>query len=245
MLIALVATAVLVPSTPRPARTTSLLAPLRALRHRSLLTMGLAALAYNWGFFTLLGFAPYPMDLGVHQLGLVFFAWGLLVAASGVLVAPRLQARFGTAPTMYVVFAALAVDLGVMAAGVGTPAVVVGATIASGAFIGVNNTLMTQAVMLVSPVERPVASSAYGFLRFIGGGLAPFFAGRMAAASGFGLPFWVASGSFVVAIAVLATGHRLLAAAEAGSAHADADEREQLSDSAREIPSAAVVSEVG
>ena len=34
-----------------------------------------------------------------------------------------------------------------------------------------------QAVMLVSPVERPVASSAYGFVRFIGGGLAPFAAG--------------------------------------------------------------------
>lgn len=245
MLIALVATAVLVPPTPRPERTTSLLAPLKALRHRSLLTMGLAALAYNWGFFTLLGFAPYPMGLGVHQLGLVFFAWGLLVAAFSVLVAPRLQARFGTAPTMYAVFAALAVDLAVMAAGVGTPAVVVGATIASGAFIGINNTLMTQAVMLVSPVERSVASSAYGFLRFIGGGLAPFFAGRMAAASGFGLPFWVASGAFLVAIAVLATGHRLLTAAEAGAPRTDADEREQLADSAREVPSAAVVSEVG
>ncbi len=28
--------------------------------------------------------------------------------------------------------------------------------------------------MTVSPVERPVASSAYGFVRFIGGGLAPY-----------------------------------------------------------------------
>jgi MFS family permease len=32
----------------------------------------------------------------------------------------------------------------------------------SSAFVGLNNTLTTQAVMLVSPVERPVASAAYG-----------------------------------------------------------------------------------
>lgn len=34
--------------------------------------------------------------------------------------------------------------------------------VAAGALIGINNTLTTQAVMLVSPVERPVASAAYG-----------------------------------------------------------------------------------
>ena len=45
--------------------------------------------------------------------------------------------------------------------------------IVAGVFIGVNNTLTTQAVMIVAPVERPVASAAYGFVRFIGGGLAP------------------------------------------------------------------------
>jgi len=227
MTLALALTLLLVPSAPRPARPTPVLASLKALRHRSLLTMGLAALAYNWGFFTLLGYAPYPMELGVHELGLVFFAWGLLVAAFSVWVAPRLQARFGTAPTMYAVFAALAVLLGVIAAGIHYPAVVIAATIASGAFIGVNNTLMTQAVMLVSPVERPVASSSYGFLRFIGGGLAPFVAGQLTAASGgFALAFWVGAGSLVVAIAVLATGHRMLARAEASApaAHGDVPE---------------------
>jgi nucleoside recognition membrane protein YjiH len=35
------------------------------------------------------------------------------------------------------------------------------AVIVSGAFIGLNNTLTTQAVMLVSPVERPIASASY------------------------------------------------------------------------------------
>ena len=218
MLLALVATATLVPSTPKPAHPTPLLAPLRALRHRSLLTMGLAALCYNWGFFPLLGYAPYPMELNAHRLGLVFFGWGLLVAAFSVVVAPRLQARFGTARTMYAVFAALAVVLAVIAAGVDSPRTVIVATIVSGAFIGINNTLMTQAVMLVSPVERPVASSAYGFLRFIGGGLAPFVAGKLAERFSLHVPFYVGAAAFLVAIAVLATGHRLLTDAERSAA---------------------------
>ena len=39
----------------------------------------------------------------------------------------------------------------------------------SGAFIGNNNTLITEAVMGAAPVERPVASAAYSFVRFCGG----------------------------------------------------------------------------
>lgn len=179
MAVALVATLAFVPSLPKPKHVVSPIAPLKALRHRGLLTMGIMALLYNWGFFTMLGYAPYPMELSAHELGLVFTGWGLLVAAFSVFVAPRLQARYGTAPVLYANLLGLGIVMAVIAAGVGTPTVVIVAVIVSGAFIGINNTLTTQAVMLVSPVERPVASSAYGFLRFIGGGLAPFV-GRQA-----------------------------------------------------------------
>src|SRR6267142_137003 len=79
----------------------------------------------------------------------------------------------------------------IIAIGVNTPSAVIGAVIVSGAFIGINNTLTTQAVMLVSPVERPVASSAYGFVRFIGGGLAPFVAGKLADATNLSVPFYL------------------------------------------------------
>ena len=41
--------------------------------------------------------------------------------------------------------------------------------IVAGAFLGVINTLMTQTVMESAPVERPVASAAYSFVRFCGG----------------------------------------------------------------------------
>ncbi|MFD0997478.1 MFS family permease [Pseudoclavibacter chungangensis] len=212
--IALVATLLFVPRTPAPVEKVSLAAPLRALGHRGLLTMGIVALLYNWGFFTMLGYAPYPMHLDALRLGLVFTGWGLLVALFAVVVAPRLQRRFGTVPVLYANLACLAVVMAAIAIGVDTSAVVITAVIASGACIGVNNTFMTQAVMLVSPVERSVASSAYGFVRFIGGGLAPWIAGVIADASGPAIAFVVGAAAFVIAIPVLASGHRLLAAAE-------------------------------
>ncbi|GHE76057.1 MFS transporter [Streptomyces spiralis] len=215
MAVALVATLAFVPSLPKPKRPTSPIAPLKALRHRGLLTMGIMALLYNWGFFTMLGYAPYPMKLSAHELGLVFTGWGLLVAAFSVFFAPRLQARYGTAPVLYANLLGLGIVMAVIAAGVATPTTVIVAVIVSGAFIGINNTLTTQAVMLVSPVERPVASSAYGFLRFIGGGLAPYVAGKLADATDLSVPFYLGAATFLLAIPVLASGHRLLRQAEA------------------------------
>ncbi len=221
MAIALIATLVFVKPTPRPAEKISLGAPLKALKHRGLRTMGLMALLYNWGFFTMLGYAPYPMELGAHELGLVFTGWGILVALFAVFFAPRLQRRFGTAAVLYANLAGLAIVMAVIAIGVNTPVVVMVAVIASGAFIGINNTLTTQAVMMVSPVERSVASSAYGFVRFIGGGLAPFVAGKIAEATDQSVAFWVGAAAFVVAIPVLASGHGFIRRAEQAQAEDD------------------------
>jgi ACDE family multidrug resistance protein len=81
-----------------------------------------------------------------------------------------------------------------------------------------NNTLTTQAVMLVSPVERPVASAAYGFVRFIGGGLAPFAAGKLAEHFDLHVPFLVGAVAVVIGIGVLSTGHRMLTSADADMA---------------------------
>jgi MFS family permease len=216
MAIALIATLVLLDATPKPARPTSLSAPLKALRHRGLLTMSITALFYNWGFFTMLGFAPFPMGLSAIQLGFVFFGWGLLVAFFSVIGAPRLQIHFGTARSLYAALGLFAVDLVVMSIWADRLAVLVVTVIVSGAFIGINNTLTTQAVMLVSPVERPVASAAYGFVRFLGGGLAPFAAGQLAEHFNLHVPFAVGAVAVVAAVLVLSTGHRMLDAADAG-----------------------------
>jgi MFS family permease len=216
MAIALVATLVLLDATPTPAHRTALSAPLRALRHRGLLTMSITALLYNWGFFTMLGFAPFPMGLSAIKLGFVFFGWGLLVAFFSVVGAPRLQGGFGTARSLYGALSLFAVDLAVMAIWADRLPVLIATVIMSGAFIGINNTLTTQAVMLVSPVERPVASAAYGFVRFLGGGLAPFAAGKLAEHFDVHVPFAVGAVAVVAAVLVLSSGHRMLAAADAG-----------------------------
>jgi MFS family permease len=222
MAIALLATVVLVRPQPKPARKTSVLDPIRALRHRGLLVMSLTALCYNWGFFTVLGYAPFPMRLSAMKLGLVFTGWGLLVAVFAVFGAPWLQRRFGLARTLYGNLALFAVNVLVIAIFVNAQAVLIVAVIVAGVFIGVNNTLTTQAVMMVSPVERPVASAAYGFVRFIGGGLAPYAAGRLVEHTNIHVPFAIGAGVIVVGIAILTTGHRDLANAERRQAEVDA-----------------------
>ena len=77
---------------PPAARATSLAEPFRALRHRSLLTVALTALLYNFGFFTLLAFTPFPLAMGPRQIGFIFFGWGLLLAFTSVFVAPACSA---------------------------------------------------------------------------------------------------------------------------------------------------------
>ena len=220
MAIALVATVVLVEKTPRPATKTSLAAPFKALRHRGLLIMALTALCYNWGFFTILGYAPFPMELSPIRLGLVFCGWGICVALFAVFGAPWLQERFGIAKTMYVnLFLFALISLGIAIWTLNKPALIV-LVIVSGIVCGVNNTVTTQAVMTVSPVERPVASAAYSFVRFIGGGLAPYVAGRLVVDVNIHFPFYIGAAAIVLGIGILATGHRLLGEAERVQAEA-------------------------
>jgi MFS family permease len=214
MAIALIATVVLVRPIPKPPVKTGLSAPLRALKHRGLLIMSLTALCYNWGFFTVLGYAPFPMDLSPIRLGLVFTGWGIFVALFAVFGAPRLQASLGIARTMYLNLAAFAVVVVVIAIWTTNRAVLIPAVIISGIFIGVNNTVTTQAVMTISPVEKPVASAAYSFVRFIGGGLAPYVAGRLVVAINIHVPFFIGAGAIVLGMVILSTASHQLNEAE-------------------------------
>jgi ACDE family multidrug resistance protein len=205
MLIALVATVAFLPPTPAPERRSSLKEPLAALRHRSLRTTSLTGLLYNWGFFTLLGYAPFLMGLTALRLGGVFFAWGVLVAIFAVFGAPWLEGRFGTARTLTTCLVLVAVILALIGTFPGVRWVVIAAVIASGAFVGLNNTLVTTAVMSISPVPRPVASATYGFVRFIGGGLAPLAAGLLAEHLSVHVPFLLGAVVVLAGAALLQT----------------------------------------
>lgn len=217
MAIALVATIFFLPKTPRPARRQRLSEPLAALKYRSLRITSIVGLLYNWAFFTLLGYSPFLMGIDSPiQLGLVFCGWGLLVAVFAVWGAPWLQRRFGTPRTLYVNFVLMAIDLAVIAIFYTNPIVVIVCVIVAGAFIGINNTLVTTAVMSIAPVERPVASATYGFVRFIGGGLAPFVAGLLVAAFNPMVPFLLGTATLLAAAIVLSRVHQALRAADRG-----------------------------
>lgn len=211
MTIALAATAFLLPATKPTSKHTSIADPFRALKHRSLLTIALTALLYNFGFFTLLAFTPFPLAMSARQIGLIFFGWGLCVAFTSVVVAPVLQRRFGTVPTVLVSLAFFAADLAAMGIWAHHKPMLVIGVIAAGLFLGVNNTLITEAVMGAAPVERGVASAAYSFVRFSGGAVAPWLAGKLGEEINEQVPFYVGAAAVVLAIAVLASGRKPLA----------------------------------
>jgi predicted MFS family arabinose efflux permease len=203
MAVALVITAFLLPATPRPALATTLADPFRALRHRGLLGVAITALLYNFGFFTLLAFTPFPLDMTAHEIGLIFFGWGLALAFTSVVVAPRLQHRFGTVPTLLVNLLAMTATLAAMAVWTDEKAILAGCVVVAGLFIGINNTLITETVMKAAPVERGVASAAYSFVRFGGAAAAPWLAGVLGERFNYHLPFWVGAGAVLLGAVVL------------------------------------------
>jgi MFS transporter, ACDE family, multidrug resistance protein len=231
MVIALVATAFFLPSTPPSGRHTSLADPIRALRHKPLLMIGLTAIFYNIGFFTILAAGPFALpEASIIQIGWIYFAWGLLVAVVSVFVAPVVQRWFGTVPAILGTLALFGLDLAVMAMYANHAAVVTVGIVLSGAFIGNSNTLITEAVMGAAPVERPVASAAYSFVRFCGGAIGPYVALKL-----FGLPphvhvhapFWFGALMVAIGFVILAGGARLLTGALAPAHHSE-DEAEAM-----------------
>ncbi|MFT4008929.1 MAG: MFS transporter [Nocardioidaceae bacterium] len=229
MTIALAATAFLLPPTPTAPRKTSLVEPLKALRYPGLLTVAITALFYNMGFFTLLAFAPFPLDMSAAQVGWIFFGWGLLLAFTSVVGAPWLEARIGAIPAIIAALVLFAADLVAMAVWTDDKTVLVVGIIVAGAFLGINNTLITSLVMGTAPVERPVASAAYSFVRFSGGAIAPYAAGKLGEHVSVHAPFWMGAIAVLIGTAVLAAFRGTLPATAPAPHHAgDAEEADAL-----------------
>ena len=99
-----------------------------AFRRAPLMVLAAAAFLYNYAFFSLLAWSPFPIEkaaeaagvhFGAHELGYVFFGWGLALAITSVLVAPRLTARYGRTHTLRGTWILLAVDMALLALFVG------------------------------------------------------------------------------------------------------------------------------
>ncbi|MFI6646016.1 MFS transporter [Streptomyces sp. NPDC050529] len=208
---------------PRPARKTSLLDPLKALGHGGLASVATSAFFYNYAFFTILAFTPFVLNMTPYKSGAVFFAWGLLLAVFSVLVAPRLQKRFGSLKVVGGSLVLLAADLVILGYGNHTTAIV--CTIVSGAFIGMNNTVYTELALGVSDAPRPVASAGYNFVRWFAAAAAPYLAPKIEEWSNIHIPFVVAAAAAVVGAVVIRVRRSALSheAAELEPKHATED----------------------
>lgn len=146
-------------------------------RHTDVLTNAVVGLLYTYGFFTLLAYTPLILDLTTFQLGIVFFAWGMLVIVGSAVLSPRLNRRFGTAEVSagaLVVFAGILCTMGLTNGGT---EMLAGLVIVAGVFCGLLNANLTTLAMGVSSHGRSIASGAFNSLRFIGGAFAPITAG--------------------------------------------------------------------
>lgn len=190
-----------------------------ALRRPPLLLLALTALFYNYGFFTLLAYSPYPIqdaaalqgqDFGAHELGLVFFGWGIALAVTSVFGAPLLTRRFGLRPVLFAMLALLTATLAVMALNIGSMTVLVAAIIVAGLFLGVLNTALTETVMNATDLPRTVASSTYSGVRFLGGAIAPAASGPIAESMGVAAPYWFGVAALGVSMTILLVGGRVL-----------------------------------
>jgi MFS transporter, ACDE family, multidrug resistance protein len=68
--------------------------------------------------------------------------------------------------------------------------------------------LITTAVMNAAPVERSTASAAYSFLRFLGGAVAPFLAGKLAEWYNTHVPFIIGAAFVVVSVIVIGLNYQ-------------------------------------
>ena len=197
---------------------TKLTAPFRGLAKPGLGVMAAAALFYNMGFFVLLAYTPFALaDLGLDAaipLGLIFTGWGVCLAIASVWLAPALTNRMRRTTVLTVVIPLLAIDLLLVALFVKSIVAIIVLVIVGGIFLGILNTVLTECSMEATDLPRPVASSAYSGVRFIGGAIAPPVAAALGNAFGAAVPFLFGAVVLVISTFIILFGRRALRRAD-------------------------------
>src|SRR6266540_375415 len=167
----------------------------RLSRRVVLALSGLFAVDALGGGFVVQSFLAFWLrerfGLSVGALGLLFFAVGLLQAAS-FLAAGRLAARVGLLPTM--VFTHLPSNL-LLAAVAFAPNAAVAVALLLGRFALSQMDVPTRqayVMALVDPAERPAAAAATNTARYLAGPAGPLLAGTAATLAGLGAPLLLA-----------------------------------------------------
>lgn len=105
--------------------------------------------------------------------------------------------------------------------------VIVVCVILAGAFLGINNTVITTLVMGSAPVPRPVASAAYSFVRFAGASVGPYLAGKLLERN-VHAPFWMGAGATFLAVLLLISFKRFVPSGTGTPPHGSAEEAEDV-----------------
>lgn len=193
----------------------ALSAPIKALGRPALGLLAITALFYNIAFFILLAYSPFPLGFGAMGIGYTFFGWGIALAITSVWLAPILIRAWGRRVSLMVALPLLAIDLVIAGFLVESAVALVTCIIVGGLFLGVCNTVLTEAVMEATDLPRQVASSSYSAVRFLGGAAAPPLAAWLGEQFTETAPYLFAASSAIIATLVLLLGKRPLAAIDA------------------------------
>ncbi|OAT80305.1 MFS transporter [Desulfotomaculum copahuensis] len=168
-----------------------------ALRHPAVFCNALIGLCYSYAFFTILAYSPLTLkDLSPTLMGYTYFAWGILVAISSVLIVNWLRPLIGVVRLLWLNLAGL-VAVFILAGFVHGNGLLI-LIVVSGLFCGIANALFTTLAMEVSPFSRSISSGAYNFTRWAGAALAPVFSGLIGERFGMGVPFLIAAGLLLI-----------------------------------------------
>ena len=173
-----------------------------ALGQADVLTNALVGLTYSYGFFTILAYSPLALGFPALTLGLIYFAWGVLVAVSSVWLVNLLRDRVGATRLLVVDLVCLLVLFAALDLLRPRSADMI-LIIASGLFCGVANALFTTLAIEVSPFSRSISSGTYNFLRWAGAAFAPVLSGTIALWAGTRTPFLVAAVVLLAGIVTL------------------------------------------
>lgn len=125
-----------------------------ALRHRAVFLNAIIALSYSYSFFTVLAYSPLTLkDLSPHMLGYTYFAWGILVAISSVVIVNWLLNFVNIARLLRLNMLGLVALLALAGFIHGNGLLLL--IVISGFFCGINNALFTTLAMGVAPIPAP------------------------------------------------------------------------------------------
>ncbi|QAY61984.1 MFS transporter [Xylanimonas allomyrinae] len=195
-----------------------------AFKRPAFVIVSIVVATYNFVFFTVLGFGPVALGLGIVPLGLVFTGWGVGLAFGILVIGHRLAVRIGAVRTVGAAFVVLLLTLVGLALSPATWFSVVMLVVA-GLCMGVTNANVTDLALATGDPDRRITTGAFNLVRWGFAAPAPVVSGLLGEHVGLSSPFWVAAVVLGLGIAVLAVFGRRITQAASGdelmAPHAD------------------------